>query len=318
MRFWKGALITLAVLLGLELLLRGVARATDKVRGVCFDPVLGWRMIPGVTRTGPMWGGTLPTTLNSSGWRDEEFGPRNPGRTRLVALGDSFTFGFGVDFGARYTEQLEALCPGLEVCNLGMNAIGPDQEELILEHHGLALEPDLVLCQVYEDNDFTDVACTTNGYWPKPWFRLTAGELEFVPPPHPWHVGLRESSYLGEALFRALQARMAYKELAPEWEGADTSELIARLLVRMRALATKRGSHLLVLLVTTGKRAREMARLRSALERDGVETLEARAWFDTPEERARYLLSDGHWNAEGHRLAAEGLARELRNRGWLP
>jgi hypothetical protein len=236
----------------------------------------------------------------------------------MVAVGDSFTFGVGVEHGFRYTEQLESVCPDLEVLNLGMNAIGPDQELLVLEHHGLALEPDIVLCQVLEDNDFTDVACTINGYWPKPWFRRTSEELELVPPRHPWHVRLRESSYLGEAVYRVMQARMTYKELAPEWDGADTSGLIARILVRMRTISSAHGSRFVVLLVTTGKRSREMTSLRNALAREAVETVVVRAWFTTPEERARLLLPDGHWTAAGHRLAAEELRAELVRLGWLP
>jgi hypothetical protein len=61
-----------------------------------------------------------------------------------------------------------------------------------------------------------------------------------------------------------------------------------------------------------------MAILRGALARDKIETVEAQAWFEAPDERARLLWPDGHWTAQGHRSAAETLARELRRRGWLP
>jgi hypothetical protein len=317
-RLLKKASIALVALCAGELLLRFVARVADKERGIRHDAVLGWRMIPGVTRTGPMWGGELPTTLNSAGWRDEEFGPKTPGRLRIVALGDSFTFGVGADHGTRYTEQLERMHPGLEVLNLGMNALGPDQELLVLEHHGLSLEPDVVLCQVFEDNDFTDVACTINGYWPKPWFRRNSLELELVPPPFPWHVRLRGSSYLGEAVYRAIQSTMTYKALAPEWEGVDTSGLVARLLLRMRVLASDHGSRFIVLMVTSGTRATEMASLAQALELAEVKTVFVRGWFTAPEERARFLLPNGHWTPAGHRLASEALQAEFIRSGWLP
>jgi hypothetical protein len=301
-----------------EVLLRTGARFLGRERGIRFDAQLGWRMLPGITRAGPMWGGSRATTLNSDGWRDTEFGPRASGVRRIVVVGDSFTFGVGVDDGERYTELLERALDDLEVLNLGMNAVGPDQELLVLEQHGLALAPDLVLCQVLEDNDFTDVACTINGYWPKPWFRLRADQLELVPPSRTWDVRLRESSYLGETLYRLLQPTRTYKSLAPEWDGVDTSGLIARLLVRMRASSEEAGARFAVLLVATGKRAREMNELRAALEREGIARVEVRAWFDSAEERARYLLPDGHWTAEGHRLAAEVLRTELARTAWLP
>jgi hypothetical protein len=31
-----------------------------------------------------------------------------------------------------------------------------------------------------------------------------------------------------------------------------------------------------------------------------------------------YFVYDGHWNATGHRVAAEAVARFLRERGWAP
>jgi len=313
----RWALLGLLLLVAGELLLRAGAQLGGKERGIRSDAQLGWRMLPGITRSGPLWGGELPSTLNSDGWRDAEFGPRVAGVRRLVVVGDSFTFGVGVDLGARYTELLERDVAGLEVLNLGMNAVGPDQELLVLEHHGLALAPDLVLCQVLEDNDFTDVACTVNGYWPKPWFRLEGEELVLVPPTRPWDVRLRESSYLGEALWRLLQPTRTYKALAPEWEGADTSRLIARLLARMQARSAAAGARFGALLVGTGKRAREMGALRAELDRLGIPRLELRAGFEAPEERARYLLSDGHWSAAGHQLAAETLRAELERLGWL-
>lgn len=311
-----GLLALVLVALG-ELALRAGARLTGKERGIRSDPELGWRMLPGITRAGAMWGGTRPTTLNSAGWRDGEFGPRVAGKRRLVVVGDSFTFGVGVDDGERYTEVLEQTSADLEVANLGMNAVGTDQELLILERHGLALAPDFVLCQVLEDNDFTDVACTVNGYWPKPWFRLRGDELELVPPAQPWDVRLRESSYLGEALYRLLQPTRTYKAFAPEWEGVDTSRLIARLLVRMRASSEAAGARFAVLLVLSGKRPREMAAMRAVLADAGIVQIEAHSWFESAAERARYLLPDSHWTAEGHRRVAETLRAEFERLGWL-
>ena len=135
-------LLLLALPFALELGLRVAARLLHRERGIVFDAELGWRMVPGVEKVGPFWSGTRPTLVNSRGWRDEELElERAPGRVRMVVVGDSYTFGVGVDPEQRFTEQLELLSPGLDVVNLGMNAVGPDQELLYLEQDGLPLAP---------------------------------------------------------------------------------------------------------------------------------------------------------------------------------
>ena len=186
MRGKRFLLALLALGLGLalsETALVVYARATQRERGLLFDRVIGWRMRPGLVKTGSGWSARSPARTNSHGWRDDECDfARPPGRKRIVALGDSFTFGAGVDHGERWTEELERQIPALEVVNLGMNAIGPDQELLVLESDGLRYGPDVVVCALYEANDFDDVGLLRNGYRPKPWFRLERGTLELVPP----------------------------------------------------------------------------------------------------------------------------------------
>jgi hypothetical protein len=179
-------LVFLALIIGTvacELGLRVYARLSHQERGLVFDSRLGWRMVPGVEKLGRFWSGTHPARINSHGWRDDEASYENTsGKRRMVVVGDSFTFGVGVDAGQRFTEVLETLVPDLEVINLGMNAIEPDQELLVLEEEGPRHGRDFVLCALFEGNDFTDVAYPRNGYWPKPHFRLERGELAASPP----------------------------------------------------------------------------------------------------------------------------------------
>ena len=52
---------------------------------VC-DPILHFRTNPDLVVNG--------RPINARGFRGEEFGPRTPGIYRVVALGDSCTFGF--------------------------------------------------------------------------------------------------------------------------------------------------------------------------------------------------------------------------------
>jgi lysophospholipase L1-like esterase len=96
--------------------------------------------------------GVFTVETNAHGFRSRDFGTRAPGRVRIVALGDSSTFGWGVEANEVYTERLrEALerragAPpeGVEVLNLGVPGYSTFQGLVLLERTALPLEPDLV------------------------------------------------------------------------------------------------------------------------------------------------------------------------------
>jgi len=304
-------LALLASTLACEVGLRVYARLTHQERGLVFDPELGWRMEPGVEKVGRFWSGTHPSRVNSHGWRDaERTFERTPGKRRIAVVGDSFTFGVGVDAEERYTDVLETLVPDLEVLNLGMNAVGPDQELLVLEHEGLRYRPEVVLCQLFEGNDFTDVSYLRNGYMPKPWFRLESGALVEVPPVKTWDVTLRQCGYLGELAYRLVQSRTPYRTVAPEWLARDTEPLVEALCLRMQAASSSIGARFLVLFVRTQGPERADA-LIPALAAAGIPVIDTGPRLEDPAERSRLYLPDGHWTPAGHRLAAEMLAERL-------
>jgi len=84
--------------------------------------------------------------FNADGYR----GPlvpreRRPGRTRIVAIGDSVTEGLGVEADERFTTVLaERLGDDYEVVNLGVRGYGLLQELEYLKEKGLAYRPDHV------------------------------------------------------------------------------------------------------------------------------------------------------------------------------
>jgi lysophospholipase L1-like esterase len=95
---------------------------------------------------------------NASGFRDREFAPKAPGAFRILAVGDSVTFGFREAAQEAFPQQLErrlADRPGssIEVFNLGVAGYNALQEVRLLETRGLALQPDLLLlAYVMNDN----------------------------------------------------------------------------------------------------------------------------------------------------------------------
>jgi len=106
---------------------------------------------------------TIRVRTNALGFREPRLpGPKPPGTLRIVALGDSFTQGFGVDAGASWPSRLERLLdardPGHrhEVVNLGIPGTSPRDYLEYLRDPGLAYDPDLVIVCVM-GNDVQDV-----------------------------------------------------------------------------------------------------------------------------------------------------------------
>jgi hypothetical protein len=143
-----------------------------------YDPELGWRLAPG--REVVFRGAHFTATVrhNAEGLRDRHYAyERTPGRRRILVLGDSFVWCWGVALEDCFTERLEAALPDTDVINTGVPAWSTAQEMLFYEREGRRYRPDLVLL-VFVPNDPVE---NLNG--PGPRFRLVDGAL--VPPAAP-------------------------------------------------------------------------------------------------------------------------------------
>jgi lysophospholipase L1-like esterase len=107
-------------------------------RNLVYDPVLIWRPVSGQF-----------SPFNPQGFRGVPVDTvKPPGTLRIVALGDSNTFGWDVDEGANWPSQLQALFatshPGTEVINAGVWGYSSFQGVRRF-HEMLAFAPDIVL-----------------------------------------------------------------------------------------------------------------------------------------------------------------------------
>lgn len=76
-----------------------------------------------------------------------------PDRCDIVTVGDSFTEGQRVDDSETWPVLLAAQT-GLSVYNLGVSGYSPPEYLASLEAYGLPLRPRIVICMLYEGNDF--------------------------------------------------------------------------------------------------------------------------------------------------------------------
>ena len=134
-----------AIAVVLELFLQVAARVSPKVdfvlaaeQHVIDDPKLGWRAHPG------------HPDHDRNGFRNRDV----PDRAKLVALGDSQTYGGGVLLEEAWPHRLAALA-GIDTYSMSLGGYGPTHSWVLLDE-AMAFEPDVVIEAMYSGNDFYD------------------------------------------------------------------------------------------------------------------------------------------------------------------
>lgn len=105
---------------------------------------------------------TTELRINSKGLRDVERSYEKPAKVyRILALGDSMTFGWGVEAEETYVSLLEKCLSTrlgwrFEIINAGIPGAGTQIELDYLLREGMKYEPDLVLLGFFIGNDLDD------------------------------------------------------------------------------------------------------------------------------------------------------------------
>jgi hypothetical protein len=114
---------------------------------------------------------------NGLGLNDEEFTvPKPAGRFRVMAVGDSFTYGlvpYPQNVMTLLEASLRAACPGrdLDLLNFGIGGANVADYRTIIELGYATYEPDLVLVNVYLGNDGPNLYHPTGGGLSLHWVR---------------------------------------------------------------------------------------------------------------------------------------------------
>jgi len=86
--------------------------------------------------------------INSYGLRDEE--PNNNAELKILVLGDSFTWGYGVEHNKAYTEVMQHQLTkqrkqSIDVINAGATSYSPVLQYLYLKNRGKEFKPDIII-----------------------------------------------------------------------------------------------------------------------------------------------------------------------------
>jgi len=153
-----------------------------------YDSLLGWKNKANTQGRLKIPEYTSNVKINSKGIRDEEHEyAKGGGIFRILVLGDSMTWGFGVEAEERYTDVLEdMLGNNFETINMGTSGYGTDQEYLLLKEDGIKYNPDLVIFDFDIYTDACDVFNTVRyRYYSKSKFEIVNDELVLTNVPVP-------------------------------------------------------------------------------------------------------------------------------------
>lgn len=202
-----------------------------------FDAALGWAPRAGYASED----GSIH--VNAQGLRAtrEYAATRPPGVRRVLACGESFTFGEEVADDEAWSARLEALVPALEVLNYGVGGYGTDQALLRISREARGPIDALLVGLMLEN-----IGRNVNRYRPlwypsaqpaaKPRFVLAGAGLELVPQPFATRAELVEAVASGAVFARLAEHEHWSDGAPPAWLAWSTA---ARLAAAQRAYAAR-------------------------------------------------------------------------------
>ena len=272
---------------------------------------------------------------NRLGLRDHEPAEKAPGTFRVLGLGDSFAFGWGVPLEASFFKRLEGLLdasrPGgsHEVVTAGIPGYGTYEALQLLRSVGPFYAPDLVILAFYEGNDYLNNASAPRKR------RIDDGYLsEAAAGGDP---GLSRLLVRRSALLTLLDDQ--WSRLGEKRAFRSSVEKTKALLAEMNAGLAERGVPLVVLFIPDQdpaayaraplirfadrlQRGEDVFRQRRELaefcQEQGIGFCRLSPRFEDAPGAPGLRLSpeDSHFNAQGHALAAEEIHAWLVTHPW--
>ncbi|MBN1687615.1 MAG: SGNH/GDSL hydrolase family protein [Candidatus Omnitrophica bacterium] len=305
------------------------------------DDLLGWKLAENnhvVLHTSEYH---TDVQTNSQGFRDREHSQIKPeGTYRILGLGDSFTFGFGVEGEETYLVQMEKKLNDMtdrkityEIINMGIPGYSFLQESLLFKEKAIQYQPDMVMIG-FDVNDHVD--SLEPFHVPYDGFLLRAESVQ-----QPF---IKERLFLSRhfksvhLILRGVELLYEYLHSGDETSASKRSQealnFVEKRLQIMSQISHEKGIRLVLFFIPhrgqvhpgwfkepsfyryfddLEKRLSEICAQHGVLYIDLLPEL-----LRVAQKGERlYFKADGHWNSRGHQVAADYLLGELKKRGIL-
>lgn len=297
-----------------------------------FSETLGWNHQKKYTYTV----GDHKVTINGKGTRGEEVSyEKKDGIIRVLMLGDSITFGYGVADEQTFSYLLDEKSEKIEVINAGVQGYGTDQELIYLKNEGLKYQPDVIVLNFTLSNDIVDNSFSKSVYdktYPKPYYILENDNLVLKDDHLKLHMVkkvvflLSQKSVLFNKLLSALKVNSKYfsqKLIVEDHDiGIDQPLITYRLIKEISEIAAKQKVPF-ILAIFPGKDNynTDSSELQQLLKQEMFNNITIINFYQSLEEKGygidRYeeIAFDKtmHLTSKGHQIVADVFYDNLRN-----
>ncbi len=288
----------------------------------------------------------IEINTNSQGFRGKrEYEIEKPaGVRRIVALGDSFFFGWGVKDNETFAAKLEQKNTNLEVINLSVAGYGIDQILVAYRSIGKAYHPDIVLVGIFPEDFWRATRSFSDSGYAKPYFYLSENKeliLNNVPVPKQFKLNANqfpevikrnpiENMLIYSSVYRSLKRGFIHFQKSLGWTDPETTvgwilgrEILIHLVQEIHEMNARP-----ILVVVSPDRWMEteqnesiyLALLRFA-QRENIELIDTVPVLRQAVKKSKltdyYIHNDGHWTERAHQLVADLLNDYFKKYGLV-
>jgi hypothetical protein len=316
-------LVTIVILvlaeLGVRMFRPEWAPVTERVFWV-YDELFGWTHKPGQRGRFIHRDFSVEISINSRGLRDTEYTLERNDKKRMLILGDSFSWGYGVQHHERFSEILENNYSDWEIINASVSGYGTDQQFLYLKEEGLFYKPDVVLL-LFNKTDFGNNINKEQYWYNKPYFILEDESLQLqnIPVPKTTLRQKLDRFFIGKTYFwKVIYYLIIYNTIRKggrhnqkkAFQKQNKYEVTYQLIKAMNDLARKNGAKFILVSIPMIKKSRNFLQDLSA--KLDISYLPLDAFFSNIEKTVTFP-HDSHWNSVGHEAAAIAIDQFLQD-----
>ena len=318
-----------------------------------YDQVLGWKGVPNGKAVMTTENNSILVEHNKDGFRDIEHDDLND-KPAIVFLGDSFTYGYEVEFHEMFVNLLRDKLRDYEIFNLSMSGYGTDLELLTFENWQFKGQIKLVIlmfCEndIEENNSFEFDG--RNPYQkPKPKFEIVGNKIVLTGVPVPETSAWKETDNpepqmsewkedLKKVLFKSYFLHDMYTRLKNGYAGLFANrrngvenlntqhdpgeerdlELTSRIIEELDKAVERKGAELVIVFIPSKTEIEHLndstpyqEKIMPICKKLGISCFDIASDFKSAWWRT-YYRKGMHWNAYGHKVAAEAILNLLES-----
>jgi lysophospholipase L1-like esterase len=327
------SMVVLIIAIGcLEAGARVAAALLHKTPLMIYSPTIGWKLRPNTSKIFEKSEFKVWININSKGLRDKEYTyEKSPDVFRIVALGDSNLFGWGVEEHECFASLLEKWMKDVEVINMGIPGYGTDQELIYFKEEGKLYRPDMVILQLCT-NDLKEIKRLFIYQKAKPRFIIKNNQLVLTNVPVTtednklrivsflrWHsyaysfleqrVRILKKKF-GSIGRRECSNKAPVKHNQNDWNTEENKRLFIELVKELNRSAAECDAKLLI--VNMEATCSELVEMLKVVKDENMMICDISPKIQKIIQHKKLTFEhDGHWNTEGHRVIAEEIKKFL-------